>query len=90
MYISLGDLSTEAEVHLYENIQSKQHGAFVAGIKNFGKLLQLSPLTEVVGKSIPKGDQVCFQTNVVKKGYHAVSVFQKGLKKISIAYVVYW
>lgn len=86
---TVGDLKTDASVYLYENVQSRQDATVVAGNRAVGRLLQLTALSRGTG-STPKGDRICFQTEILPKGKHAISIFQKGVKKVSIAYVVYW
>ena len=85
----MGDLDKEATVYLYKNVATRLHGAFVAGDREMGKVMRLGLLTKGTA-SIPKGDQICFQTETVSKGYHVISIYQKGSKRVSISYLVYW
>ena len=52
--------------------------------------LKLSLIPYHTSANIPKGDHVCFATERVPRGSHILSIRQKGLKQISVAYIIYW
>ena len=86
----MGDLDKEAIVSIYEDKIFQDKSIVDNVLEKHAIHLNLSLIPYHTSANIPKGDHVCFATDRVPRGSHILSIRQKGLKQISVAYIIYW
>ena len=86
----MGDLDKESIVSIYEDKIFQDKSVVDNVLEKNALNLKLSLIPYHTSANIPKGDHVCFATERVPRGSHILSIRQKGLKQISVAYIIYW
>ena len=86
----MGDLDKEAIVSIYEDKIFQDKSVVDNVLEKNAVNLKLKLIPYHTSPNIPKGDHVCFTTERVPRGSHVLRIRQKGLKQISVAYIIYW